>query len=63
MIRLDKEKVVEKLIDDTIDTFENGFREGLVEILKEGFTGYKYYPDEKLEQLYYEKFNEEVEIT
>ena len=64
MLRLTKEKVVEKLIDDDIDTTSQvDGQEYLYNILKSGFKGYNNYNCKELEEEYHGRFNEEVEIT
>ena len=61
MKELTRIEVIEKLIDDDIDSFENGFREGLTNILTKGFKGYENYTDELLEQEYCERLDPDDE--
>ena len=46
----DRDKAIETLINDDIDSFNNGFEHGLAEILYSGFKGYQNYTDEELMQ-------------
>jgi hypothetical protein len=46
----DRDKAIETLISDDIDSFNNGFEHGLAEILYSGFKGYENYTDEELMQ-------------
>jgi hypothetical protein len=44
-----RDNAIDTLINDDIDSFNNGFEHGLAEILYSGFKGYQNYTDEQLE--------------
>ncbi len=63
MKNLTRNEVIEKLIDNDIDTILNcGEKEYLYNILKSGMKGYDNYTKEELYQEYKERFNEGVII-
>jgi len=63
MKEMTKIEVIERLIDDDIDTIVNQYSIGyLANILRVGFKGYDNYTKEELYQKYIEKFNEGVNI-
>lgn len=63
MKTLTRNEVIEKIIDDDIDTiYSKQATDYVYNILKSGFKGYDNYTKEELYQEHIERFNEGVKI-
>jgi len=62
MKKITKNKVIEKLISDDIDTIQNGYLGRIESILSTGFRGYDEYTKEDLAKAYFNQFDEIIEV-
>ena len=64
MKTMTRESVINELVDDEMDTCrsEDG-RDYLEAIVRRGIVGFEFLSDDDLVQVYWERFEEEVEIN